>query len=92
MYGQTVVLFMKDESYKVSDLGVGACFIANGAVLIDLRSIDARRVAFVFQKDETLAEQERKFWSGELQVSARNYFLAIKELKSRLHAYNREQL
>ena len=47
---------MKNEIVKNSDLGVSACWLAKGATLIRLESIDYRRVAFVFQLEDWLVQ------------------------------------
>ena len=77
---------MKNEIVKNSDLGVSACWLAKGGILKRLEPIDHRRVAFVFQLEDWMKEDEQRFWNDTLLINAKAYFSAIKELKLRLHA------
>ncbi len=83
---------MKDEVLKCSDLGVSACWLAKGATLIRLEPIDDRRVAFIFQLEDWMKNDEQHFWNDSLLIHAKSFFSAIKELKLKIHAINRERL
>ncbi|OGK31103.1 hypothetical protein A3F29_03895 [Candidatus Roizmanbacteria bacterium RIFCSPHIGHO2_12_FULL_33_9] len=44
------------------------------------------KVKFVFERSEKLEETITKFWNGSLLVEPKNYWSAIRELKSRIHS------
>ena len=69
--------------YVTKDLQEAGALLASNAKLLRLDK-EQDFYWFVFE-DKTFCEQlSASFWSGELQVSAKAYSTALKELKDRL--------
>jgi len=75
-----------DIIYTSSDLGCSAALVACGYALLDLDRSNPRRIVFIFKGSIELSQTEQDFWGGSLLVPARQYFDAIKLLKSRIYA------
>ena len=77
---------MKTQPYQTSDLYACACLIAQGFHLdkITTETGNSTRCVFVFknERNQEIRDTADLFYSGELQVIARDFVHAIRDLKS----------
>ena len=76
---------ISQSNYQTSDLSLAAVI----SMFLQIEHIDRsnpRRAVFVFQREDGLDSIIEGYWSGELKVSPREYFVQLKYLKSRLYA------
>lgn len=78
------------KEYSTKDLSEAAAILSKSGKLIRLDQ-EQSFFWFVFD-DKTFCEQlSSAYWSGELQVSAKTYASALKELKDRLFSRNNQR-
>lgn len=75
--------------YITKDLHESAALLAKGAKFLRLRR-DTNFFWFVFQDKSVCEEISSSFWSGDLQVDAKEYANALKTLKDRLFSQGGE--
>ena len=75
----------KDE-YFCRDLGEAAAHYCQGSQPIRLEPKE-KFFLFVFLNPSSCKEIAKRYWFGELQVNAKDYFIALKNLKSLLYTY-----
>ena len=53
-----------------------------------IESIDnqEKRSIFIFRKDKEIDKKVQDFWNDELLVNPKDYFICLKEIKSRLYS------
>ncbi|OGK49796.1 hypothetical protein A3A56_03875 [Candidatus Roizmanbacteria bacterium RIFCSPLOWO2_01_FULL_40_32] len=74
-----------NEEYFTKDLGEAAALVCSSVKLLRLQK-EKSFFWFVFA-DKSLCEQfASKYWSGSLELSARQYSEALRSLKDRLFA------
>lgn len=69
--------------YETKDLHESAALLAKGAKFLRLRR-DTDFFRFVFLDKSLCEEISGSYWSGDLQVDAKEYANALKTLKDRL--------
>jgi hypothetical protein len=69
---------------RVSEFGLVAALVTSGFG-IRRTERDGRRVLFIFENTDTLAETTNDYWAGNLKVYARQYFDNTKMLKGMIY-------
>ncbi|OFX10636.1 MAG: hypothetical protein A2516_01235 [Alphaproteobacteria bacterium RIFOXYD12_FULL_60_8] len=81
---------MKINYFRTKDLAEAAALDASGLSPINLEpGPDGRSFLFVFADPAQALDISRRFWSGELQLSARAYSDSLRRLKDRLFSNGR---
>ena len=81
---------MKKNAFRTKDLAEAAALDASGLSPINLEpGPDGRSVLFVFAEPAQAQELSRRFWSGQLHISARTYSDSLRRLKDRLFSNGR---
>lgn len=75
---------MKDH-YQSKDLMLSAALLAKGIPLLDTKDSGGYLI-FYFGESDECQKLERKWWSGELLVSAPRYAESLKRLKNLIYA------
>lgn len=79
-----------DDTFRTKDLSEATALDCIGIPLAGLeRHVDGRSYFFVFGKAIQANEASRKYWSGELMVSARNFADSMRRMKDRIFAQER---
>ena len=71
------------DLYRTKDLSEAAGILCSGAKLLRLEQ-EQNFYWFVFVNKSLCEQLSNAYWSGELQVSAKAYGAALKDLKDRL--------
>lgn len=77
---------MSHENYKTTDLGLSATLTVVGFPVLDIDKTNPRRVVFLFEASDELDDSVKKYWSGELKVSANSLLDGIKYLKALIYS------
>ncbi len=77
---------MQRPTVKISDLGLAAALICRDHEMSSTERDVTGRTYFMFTQNDELSHDLNDYWSGSLDVKARNYFDNIKMLKSRIYA------
>lgn len=72
------------NEYKTKDLGEASAFLVKGIKLLRLEK-DSNFYWFVFEYLSSI-DLSNLYWSGELQVPAKDYYDKMRSLKDRLFA------
>lgn len=75
----------KQPLIGVSDLGL-ATAIALYHPLEFIDRANPRKAVFVFRKEKSVKETISKYWNGQLNVNALEYFNQLKSIKTRLYS------
>ncbi len=67
-------------------MGLASALVQVGFPLRELDRSNGKKVEFIFTKTPELEEAVKRFWSGELMVSAQDYFEAIRSVKNRIYS------
>ena len=73
-------------NFTTNDLGLASALKAYGFKFIGINPGEGRRVVFVFEPDDRIADALHNYWIGNLVVDALSHFTAIKFLKSLIHS------
>ena len=74
---------MSMEQYKTKDLSEAGAILASKAKLLRLEK-ENNFYWFVFENKPLCEKLSNSYWNDQLQVSAKTYSNALKELKNRL--------
>lgn len=74
------------QQYRTYDLGLASALVQVGFALRGLDRSNGKKVEFIFTRTPELEEAIKRFWSGELMVSAQDYFEAIRSVKNRIYS------
>ena len=70
---------------KLQTLGLAAALLSSGSELLHVDKTNPKRAVFLFRQTEFEDRLASSYINNQLQVPARTYFDAIKQLKSRLY-------
>ena len=68
------------------DLGVAVALLYLGYELLSLDRSSARKVLFIFRRDERIDDIANSYFADKLELNARAFFDQLKALKSRLYS------
>lgn len=71
--------------YRTSDIQVAAFLYAEGMNFLYIDHSNGKRKEFVFEKEKTVEELVKNFWSETQKIAPRKYMGAFKELKNKLY-------
>lgn len=78
------------KDFRTKDLAEAAALDASGLPISGLEpAADGRSFLFVFADPAQAQDISRRFWSGELHLSARAYSDSLRRLKDRLFSNGR---
>lgn len=76
----------EDQKYFTTDLGACSAALCSGYELISLNRDNPRKVVFEIKAaDEKLKSIILKYYNGQLQVPARQYFDTLRMVKQLIH-------
>jgi mannosyltransferase OCH1-like enzyme len=71
--------------YKTKDLAESAVLLTSGCTFVSMTKIE-RVCWFTFSDKKRCEELSNQFFFGRLEVNARDYYLAVLQLKNRIFA------
>jgi len=74
-----------DNNFVTSDFYTAALLIAEGYKLFGINKADSRRYRFIFLDQEDRVQLVSGFFEGLVDVNAKEFVSAIKELKSLMY-------
>ena len=74
-----------DNNFTTSDFYAAAFLVAKGYKLLDIDKADSRRFHFIFTDEPYRAQLVSAFFAGLVEVNAKAFVSAIKELKSLMY-------
>lgn len=75
-----------DTYWATFDLGCSGALVAKKFSLVFLNKENPRKVQFIFLKKVGIEKVINDYWANTLEVKAREFFDAIKMIKSRLYS------
>jgi hypothetical protein len=79
-----------EDTHRDSDLGASSALLCSGVRLLGLEPRTPSSFFFVFEDRQRCELLSNKFWSGELQVSARGFYDAMRTLKDLVFSRKRD--
>jgi hypothetical protein len=73
------------NKYETTDLALATTLLVYYPI-IELRRIDGKRVAFVFNDSDKLQKTIQEYWNGTLRENPTVLFNAMRTLKTRLYS------
>jgi hypothetical protein len=76
----------KNEYYDTHDLALAAALLSIGHRPVKLDAANPRRINFVFEASSALSDCVGLYWAQGLLVEPKEYFNALRDLKSWIYA------
>ncbi|MDP3763548.1 MAG: DUF5659 domain-containing protein [bacterium] len=76
---------LDNNNFATSDFYAAAFLVAKGYRLLDIDKADSRRFHFIFTDEPDRPQLVSAFFAGLVEVNAKEFVSAIKELKSRMY-------
>lgn len=73
------------NNFATSDFYTAAFLLAKGYQLFGINKADSRRFRFIFSDESERPQLVSRYFAGLVEVNAKNFVSAIKELKSLMY-------